>query len=170
MNSSTQFLTRALSLLKLHDLGLHCLCFPGILVFQTSSKMTHKALLTTLHGFSSPKFQTLLHFSCKGYHSNSATSQYQFFCIGYFPCFSDKIFDQSNLSKERVIWAFVRKPTLVRNDGISVSLLITLNLSQDARNDKRSYTVHLLLFMLSWILSHGLVLATFRVGLPTLFN
>lgn len=92
------------------------------------------------------------------------------FCIDYFPCFSDKIFDQSNLSKERVIWAFVGKPTLVRNDGSSVSLLVTLNLNQETRSDKRSYTVHLLLFILSGILSHGLVLATFRVGPPTLFN
>lgn len=68
------------------------------------------------------------------------------------------------------MWAFVGKPTLMRNDGSSVSLLVTLNLNQETRSDKRSYTVHHLLFILFRILSHGLVLATFRVGPPTLFN
>lgn len=77
---------------------------------------------------------------------------------------------KAKLSKKRVIWAFVEKPTLVKKDGSSVSLLVTLNLSREARSDKRPFTAHLLLFMLSWILSHGLVLATFRVGLLTLFN
>lgn len=156
--------------MKLHDLGLHCLCFSGILVFQTSTKMTHKALLTTLHGFSSPKFQILLHSSCKDYQSNSPFPSISFSVLVIFLVFSDKIFDQSNLIKKRVIRAFVGKPTLVRNDGHSMSLLITLKLSRETRSDKCSCTVHLLLFMLSWILSHGLLLTTLRVALPTLFN